>query len=209
MRTDVPGAHALDGRPSLCCPRLPTSSRCWVCGDSPCSPTGCTRTSALITTGRQLAAEARCWPPVLRAPGRPGRGPAGGTGCERCCPRGSRRDVAKDPGAARAGEELQNPPGHLVVVGAEVFQVPAARADVRVVNLDRPVAQEDMVAVREEGQDVPGIEAAVLSRPVSSGAGTWNPAARRGPRIFLCRRCLSAWDSSDPGWAGSVNGMPY
>ena len=31
--------------------------------------------------------------------------------------------------------------GHLVVVSAEVFQVPATRAGVRVADLDRPVAQ--------------------------------------------------------------------
>lgn len=29
----------------------------------------------------------------------------------------------------RTGEKLRGPPGHLVVVGAEVFQVPVARAD--------------------------------------------------------------------------------
>ena len=72
---------------------------------------------------------------------------------------GAGRDVAEDPGAARAGEELQCPLGYLVVVGAEVFQVPAARAGVRVAYLDRPVAQEGVVAVREEGQGVPGVEA--------------------------------------------------
>lgn len=122
---------------------------------------------------------------------------------------GPGRDVAQDPGAARAGEELQDPPGHLVIVGAKVFQVPAARASVRVADLDRPVAQQDMVTVRQEGQGVPGVEAGSADQALLLRGR--NPESRRarGPRIFLCRRSLSAWAWSDPGWAGSVNGMPY
>jgi hypothetical protein len=102
------------------------------------------------------------------------------------------RDVAEDADAARAGEELQGPLGHPVVGGAEVFQLRSRQWS--------PYGRKDRVC--------PLSRRTVLARLISSGGGTWNPAARRGPRIFLCRRCLSACDSSDPGWAGSVNGMP-
>lgn len=46
------------------------------------------------------------------------------------------------PGRAPRGlaRNSRTPPGHLAVVGAEVFQVPAARAGVRVASLGRLVA---------------------------------------------------------------------
>lgn len=108
-----------------------------------------------------------------------------------------------------AGEELQGRLGHLVVDGAEVFQLPAARGGVRVADLDRPVALEDMVSVRDEGQGVPAVEADGADQALLLRGRDLESAARRGPRIFLWRRSLSACDSSDPGWAGSVNAMPY
>ena len=119
------------------------------------------------------------------------------------------RDVAEDPGAARAGEELQCALGHLVVVGAEVFQVPAARAGIGVADLDRPLAQQVVVTVREEGQGVAGVEAGGAAQALLVRGRDLESCRAEGPRIFLCRRSLSAWDSSEPGWAGSVNAMPY
>lgn len=65
----------------------------------------------LLIEPRRLLQGASRWPPVLRVPGRPGRGPAGGTGCGQCCPRGS-RPLCRGGSGCRAGwRGTPEPPG--------------------------------------------------------------------------------------------------